>query len=83
MIIFKNFEAYFPDWEDQGFGIYVNNKNLSLINSNAFKNIPITYRTGINIKAFSVIYSIKSIKSPHYHFIICFIQLVLLLGQKT
>ena len=27
--IFKNFEAYFPDWEDQGFGIYVNNNPLS------------------------------------------------------
>ena len=34
--IFKNFEAYFPDWEDQGFGIYVNNKNLSLMIKDKF-----------------------------------------------
>lgn len=29
--IFNNFQEYFPDWEDQGFGIYVNNKNVTLM----------------------------------------------------
>ena len=29
--IFNNFQEYFPDWEYQGFGIYVSNKNVTLM----------------------------------------------------